>query len=166
MNGALNAIAYARQSGCPFLGTCGGFQHAVLEYARNVLGHTEADHAESNPAATMPLIAPLACTLVGTRGEILLQQDSKIADIYGTLETTEEYHCSYGLNPAFQRLLASGALKISGADESKSARVIEHSAHPFFMATLFQPELKGPDENPHPVIKAFVQAALARSNLK
>src|SRR5437879_482900 len=63
MNGALTAIRFARETGRPFLGTCGGFQHAVLEYARNVLGLYSADHMESNPEAEIPLITPLACSL-------------------------------------------------------------------------------------------------------
>ena len=61
MDGALSAIPFAREHRRPFLGTCGGFQHALIEYVRNVLGYREADHAESNPEAEMPLIAPLSC---------------------------------------------------------------------------------------------------------
>src|SRR5690348_13523420 len=60
MDGALAAIRFARERGVPFLGTCGGFQHALIEYARNVLGLAAADHAESNPDAALPLIVPLA----------------------------------------------------------------------------------------------------------
>src|SRR5436305_12424662 len=52
MEGALLAIRFAREHGVPFLGTCGGFQHALLEYARNVLHLSGADHAESNPETT------------------------------------------------------------------------------------------------------------------
>ncbi len=63
-DGAFAAIRFARENARPFLGTCGGFQHAVIEYARNVIGITDADHAETNPGADMPLIAPLACSLV------------------------------------------------------------------------------------------------------
>ena len=63
-DGALAAIRFARESGRPFLGTCGGFQHVLLEYARNVLGHGEADHAETSPDAAMPLISRLSCSLV------------------------------------------------------------------------------------------------------
>src|SRR5258708_3655402 len=51
MDGALVAIRYARENKLPFLGTCGGFQHTVIEYARNVLGWSDADHGETNPTA-------------------------------------------------------------------------------------------------------------------
>src|SRR4051794_39452562 len=51
MDGALIAIRFAREQQRPFLGTCGGFQHAVIEHARNVLGWTDAEHAETAPAS-------------------------------------------------------------------------------------------------------------------
>src|SRR5712691_5426136 len=70
IEGALRAIRFAREHGVPFLGTCGGVQHAILEYARNVLGLMEADHVESNPSATLPLIVPLVCSLVEVQDTI------------------------------------------------------------------------------------------------
>ena len=72
MEGALNAITYARESGTPFLGTCGGFQHALIEYARNVIGIEEADHAESNPDASVLFVTPLTCALRGVKGIVRL----------------------------------------------------------------------------------------------
>src|SRR5215216_3162865 len=77
MDGALRGIRFARESGRPFLGTCGGFQHALIEYARNVLGVSEADHAESNPDATLPLITPLACALRDATGTISLFEGTR-----------------------------------------------------------------------------------------
>ncbi len=99
MEGALRAIRFARESGCPFLGTCGGFQHAVIEYARNVLGLREADHAESNANAALPLMTRLACSLVGARGGVRLRAGSRLDAIYGRSEIAENYHCNFGLNP-------------------------------------------------------------------
>ena len=60
MEGALRAIRFAREQGRPFLGTCGGFQHAIIEYARNVLGWADAEHAETAPNAARPVITPLS----------------------------------------------------------------------------------------------------------
>src|SRR5205809_607084 len=65
MDGALRANRFARENGRPFLGTCGGFQHAIIESLRNVAGLKHADHAESNPDAKMPVIVRLACSLAG-----------------------------------------------------------------------------------------------------
>ena len=64
-DGAISAIRYARTSKVPFLGTSAGFQYALIEYARNVLGLTEADHQKINPKAALPLITPLGCGLAG-----------------------------------------------------------------------------------------------------
>lgn len=72
MDGALRAIRFARESGRPFLGTCGGFQHAIVEYARSVLGWSDAEHAESMPGAVRPVVTPLACSLVEARGVVRL----------------------------------------------------------------------------------------------
>ena len=74
MAGALRAIRFAREASRPFLGTCGGFQHAVLEYARTVLGWADADHGETARAGARLVIAPLACALVEVSNAIRLAQ--------------------------------------------------------------------------------------------
>jgi CTP synthase (UTP-ammonia lyase) len=160
MSGALGAIRYAREEGVPFLGTCGGFQHAIIEYARSVLGYSAADHAESNPEAEELLITPLTCSLVGQMGKVRLLRGSLAASIYGCEEATERYHCNFGVNPEWQERIGRTKLKISGLDDEGSARVIELTDHPFFMGTLFQPELN--PVQPHPIILAFARAAAGR----
>ena len=164
MAGALAAIRFARERGVPFLGTCGGFQHALIEYARDVLGLAEADHAESSPGAAMPLIAPLACSLAETTGEIVLREGSRIRAIYGHALATEGFNCRYGVNPQYQALLAGGPLHITGMDESGEARVAELGGHPFFVATLFQPERSALRGGAHPLIAAYLQAAAHYAN--
>src|SRR5437762_3296384 len=72
MQGALTAIHFARENRIPFLGTCGGFQHALIEYARNVLNIPDADHAESNPQTQTPLISKLSCALINQSETIRL----------------------------------------------------------------------------------------------
>lgn len=103
MDGALNAIRFARENKVPFLGTCGGSQHALIEFVRNVLGKTEADHAESNPEAKLPLIAPLPCALREVEAGIQLQPDSQVRAIYGRAEISEPFNCGFGLNPGRYR---------------------------------------------------------------
>jgi CTP synthase (UTP-ammonia lyase) len=161
LDGALRAIRFAREHARPFLGTCGGFQHALIEYARNVLGLTAADHAESSPEAEMPLIAALSCSLVGTRGTVRFVPGSALAGIYGAPDTVEGYHCSYGLNPAYRSVLGppSSPLRISAHDDTGEVRAVELAGHPFFLATLFQPELSALSGTPHPLVRAFARAA-------
>lgn len=157
--GALGAIRFARERRVPFLGTCGGFQHALLEYARNVLGHAEAGHAETDAAAEMPLIAPLACSLVGARGRVRFAEGSRVREIYGEGEAVEEYHCNYGFNPRYLPLLEGGGMRVTGVDEEGAVRAVELSGHPFFVATLFQPERSALAGRAHPLVCAFVRAA-------
>lgn len=161
--GALGAIRFARERGVPFLGTCGGFQHAVIEYARNVLGHAGAEHAETSPGAEMPLVAPLACALVGARGRVHFAAGSRVREIYGAGEAVEEYNCSYGFNPRYLSLLEGGGMSVTGADEEGGVRAVELPGHPFFVATLFQPERSACGGRPHPLVRAFVRAAAGRA---
>jgi len=161
MEGALQAIRFARESRIPLLSTCGGCQHALIEYCRNVLGLREADHAESNPDARLPLIAPLPCALREVEARIHLKTGSRVSKIYGRNEISEPFNCGFGPNPDYQHLFANGALRITGADADGVARVVELNDHPFFIATLFQPERSALKGVHHPLITAFVQAVAA-----
>ena len=158
-SGALEAIRLARESGRPFLGTCGGCQHAILEYARNVLGHRDAEHAEVHPEALLPLIAPLSCALVEATDSILLEPGSAVARIYESREIVEGYHCSYGLNPGLEHLLAGSALRITGRDARGQARALELAGHPFFLLTQFQPERRALAGTVPPLVAALLAAA-------
>jgi CTP synthase (UTP-ammonia lyase) len=159
MEGALSAIRFARERGISFLGTCGGFQHALIEYTRNVLGVSEAEHAESNPQASIHLISPLSCSLVGAKGTIRLANGSLVRGIYENDTAIEEYHCNFGFNSDYYSMLESGELKVSGVDTDGDVRIVELSEHPFFVATLFQPELSALEDRTHPLIRAFTEAA-------
>lgn len=159
MDGALRAIRFARENNRPFLGTCGGFQHAIIESLRNVAGLKDADHAESNPDAKMPVIARLACSLENRGGVIRLQAGTKIAATYRRHEITESFNCNFGFDARYEDQLTQSGLKISGRDPSGDARVVELPNHPFFIATLFQPERSAFTARAHTLIKAFVEAA-------
>ncbi len=156
--GALIAIRYARENSIPFLGTCGGFQHAILEYARNVLGWRDAAHAETDTEGRM-VIAPLACSLVEKSDTIELRANTIIAKAYGRLSIEEGYHCNYGISPDFAAELEEGALRVSGWDEEGEIRAIELMTHPFFVGTLFQHERNALAGRPAPLVHAFLRAA-------
>jgi len=154
--GALAAIRFARQTGRPFLGTCGGFQHALLEYAEAIWGVVQPAHAEMDPGAVDPVIAPLACSLVEASGKIHFARGSRLAAIYGVEAAIEEYHCRYGVSSSYTDRLAHGPLRVSGRDAEGEVRAIELDEHPFFVATLFQPERSALAERRHPLVRAFV----------
>ena len=156
--GALRAIRFAREQQRPFLGTCGGFQHAVLEYSRNVLGWADAEHGETSPESARAMLTPLTCSLVEAVDGIHLRPGSLIANAYETSDIHEGYRCRYGVNPQFERELLSNRLQAVGHDCSGDLRAIELKGHPFFVATLFQPERAALKGQMPPLVRAFVEA--------
>ncbi len=161
--GALDAIRFARRADRPFLGTCGGFQHALLEYAEAVWGVHDPAHAELDPRAANPVIAALACSLVEQSGEIRLVAGSTLAHLYGSSTVVEGYHCRYGLGAEYSERLTEGPLRIGAVDERGDVRAVELVGHPFYFATLFQPERAALAERNHPLIAAFIDAARSSS---
>lgn len=163
-DGALRAIQLARETGIPFLGTCGGFQHALIEYGRNMLGLTDADDVQYDADAPTPLIVALSCSLVGENATLHLADGSRLASVYGHVDrTVETYHCKYGLNPDYAEIIETSPVVISGWDEEKAPRAIELPDHPFFIATLFQPELSSTPDNVHPLIESYLSAVALRA---
>lgn len=161
MAGALRAIRWARENGVPFLGTCGGFQHALVEYARHVLGWSDADHEETSPNSTRLVVSLLDCPLVEATERVRFLPGTKIAAAYGVAEASEGYRCRYGLNPAVRPALLGRALRIAALDEGGGVRAVELEGHPFFVATLFQPERAALHGERAPLVEAFVEACAA-----
>jgi CTP synthase (UTP-ammonia lyase) len=159
IDGALRAIRLARESDWPFIGTCGGFQHVVIEFARNVLGFEDAQHAEYDPYASELFISALSCSLVGQAMSVGLEPGSRAASFYGQSEVSEQYYCNFGLNPEHQERVHDGGLRVVGTDQDGEARVVELPDRRFYLATLFVPQLSSQPESPHPLIVAYLRAA-------
>lgn len=164
--GALQAIKLARTSGIPFLGTCGGFQHAVLEYARQVCGIAHAAHAESEPSAPDPVIAPLPCALRGIERDVQLLPASRWATIVGSHRIRERFHCGYGPDPRRNEQLFGGALRAAAMDADGVVIAVELDHHPFYFASLFQFECAALHGRRMPLVEAFLEAAAARRDAR
>ena len=165
MDGALEGIRFARENRRPFLGTCAGFQHGVIEIARNVLGIADAAHAESlpgdeaAPAATL-FIDELLCSLVGQAMRVRLVDDVT-RTLYGADDIVEQYYCRFGLNEEYRGALHDAGLEVAGVDISDgTTRIMRLAAHPFFYLTLFVPQTSSTPSAPHPVVTAYLDAAL------
>ncbi|MFJ2281964.1 CTP synthase [Pseudomonas sp. NPDC087803] len=156
--GALRAIRFARERQRPFLGTCGGFQHALLEFSRNVLGWADAEHGETSPDSQRAVLTPLTCSLVEAVDSIHLVAGSLIAKAYETSQIHEGYRCRFGVNPQFERELLTHQLHAVGHDSAGGLRAIELTDHVFFVATLFQPERAALKGQIPPLVRAFVEA--------
>ena len=160
--GAMEAIQYARENAVPLLGTCGGFQHIVLEYARNVAQISDAAHAENDPAASNLFLTRLVCSLAGKTLPITIQPGTEAHRHYGRDTAEESYYCNFGLNPDHRSTLINSGLVVSAWDDSGEVRIVELPGHPFFIGTLFVPQTR----EKHPLVAAFYQAAQARTTLR
>lgn len=166
MEGALAGIRFAREHRLPFLGTCAGFQHGVIEIARNVLGFADAAHAEATPDAPAAalFIDELLCSLVGQAMHVRLV-DEATRDIYGADDVVEQYYCRFGLKEEHRGALHDVGLEVAGVDVGNeetagATRIMRLAGHPFFYLTLFVPQTSSTASMPHPIITAYLEAAL------
>jgi CTP synthase (UTP-ammonia lyase) len=166
-NGMLKGIEFARVHDRPFLATCGGFQYTLIECARNVLGIHDATTAEEDPNGKNIVIYPVSCAvanrdknapkLSGTVNEIRLRPGSYLSSFYGKEMIEEEFFCNYEMNPEFEWMAMEAGFPVVARGSKEECRAIESPSHLFFIATLFQPQLSSREDNPHPLVMAFVQ---------
>jgi CTP synthase (UTP-ammonia lyase) len=160
--GALAAIRFARELGLPFLGTCGGFQHALLECARDLCATPHAAHAEIDPSATDPVCVPLTCQLREALGAVTFVPGSRLASLLGPRCDDVGYNCGFSLSPTWQPRLEAVGLRFTGHDAvNGDIRAVELPHHPFFIGTLFQPERAILCGSVHPLVDAFVHACFS-----
>jgi CTP synthase (UTP-ammonia lyase) len=138
----------------------------LVEHARNLLEIDDAAHAESSAAGTH-VITPLSCSLDGQTIEVLLTEGSRLAALYGNVRAvTESTTCNYGLAPEYQHLASEGGMAVSGVDDTGEVRAVERIDHPFFVATLYQPQLRSTPAAPHPVFAGFVAACVRHAGAR
>jgi CTP synthase (UTP-ammonia lyase) len=130
----------------------------LVEHVKNLLGVTDASHAESTAGGT-PIVTLLSCSLVGQTIDIDIRPGSLLASLHGGASTaTEHTTCSYGLAPDWQHVAAEHGMLVSAVDGTGEVRAIERTDHPFFVGTLYQPQLRSSPDAPHPVFSGFVAA--------
>jgi CTP synthase len=176
IEGKLGAIRYTRVNGIPTLGLCLGLQCMVIETARNLAGLEKANSAEFDPDTPDPVIATMASQLDVISGErdmggtmrlgsypASLQKGSVVAEAYGSHDITERHRHRYEVANAYRDRLTEAGLVFSGT--SPDGLLVEFAelpreVHPFFVGTQAHPELKSRPTRPHPLFRAFVQAAI------
>ena len=168
IEGKIAAIRWAREQGVPMFGICLGLQCAVIEYARNVLGLTEANSSEFAPTTPHPVIDLLPDQNGAVKGGTMrlgsypcvLHPGSLAARCYGTSEVHERHRHRWEVSPVYIERLAARGMAISGASpDGQLVEIVEVPEHPFFLAVQFHPELKSRPERPHPLFGRFVAAA-------
>ena len=169
IEGMLNAIRYARESGTPYFGICLGMQTACIEYARNVCGLTGANSGEFDPATPHRIIYKLReLTGVEEMGGTMrlgawacrLEPGSLAAKAYGATEISERHRHRYEFNREYEPVLTGAGLRLTGTTpDTTYVEIIEIPTHPFFLACQFHPEFKSKPLEPHPIFRDFIAAS-------
>jgi CTP synthase (UTP-ammonia lyase) len=162
MDGMLRAIEYARERDVPYLGTCAGFQYALVELTRNVLGIPDADSAENSPNGENVVITPVQCAtpngrLVGA-GVARVVAGTVLERLCGARDLRGEYFCSFETNGTFVARWEAAGLRVAAIGADGEMRAFELPGKRFFVATLFQPQLSSSHEQPHPIVVGYLRA--------
>jgi CTP synthase (UTP-ammonia lyase) len=165
--GMLDALRFARESGTPYLGTCAGFQYALIELSRNVLGLSDADSAENDSASANIVITPVSCPLPARRtggpqlsgsDAVLPAPGTLLAELCGAAPLQGEYNCNFEVNGAYLARWQAAGLRPAAHDALGALRAFELPERRFFLATLFQPQLSSRPDAPHPLVLGFLRA--------
>jgi CTP synthase (UTP-ammonia lyase) len=156
----LRALTRVRADGIPFLGTCGGMQYAVLEYARSVLGEA-ATHAESDGEADDNVVAPLACSLQGEERLVTPVPGTRFAG-WVPDPFVGMHFCGYAPTPAAVGRLQAHGVVVAATAPDAGAEVLEFPGHRFYVTSMFQPHVGALAGAPvHPLVTAFLAAVEA-----
>ena len=176
LEGKVHAIKYARENGIPFLGICLGMQMCVVEFARNVLGYPDASSTEKDPDTTHPVICMMEeqkkTTIKGGTMRLgayacVLKEGSLAASLYGSLSIRERHRHRYEFNSEYLDEFEKNGMMATGRNpETGLVEIVELPSHPFFIGSQFHPEYKSTPENPHPLFKGLVAAALEYKAVK
>jgi CTP synthase len=169
VEGKIIAVKYARENKLPFFGICLGMQMAVIEFARNVLGLSDAHSTEMDPHTSTPVIDLMEeQKKVTAKGGTMrlgaypcsLREGSLARHIYGKDEISERHRHRWEFNNAYLQAFEQAGMAPSGRNpESGLVEIVELPAHPFFIGVQYHPELKSTVENPQPVFVHFIRAA-------
>lgn len=166
--GALRALRFARERGWPLLATCGGFQHLLLEFAIGPGGIVDGQHGDYGTTGGTPVIVRVACPVpnrvsgaaaLSGRIRVTVTPTSRAFEIYKSAGVEEEFACNWELNPELRPTLEKAGLSMVGFDSNGQVRIAEVPGHPFFLGTLFQPQLSSTEAMPHAIITAFCAKA-------
>ncbi|MPZ51170.1 MAG: CTP synthase [Acidimicrobiia bacterium] len=169
VEGKILAIRYAREHGIPFLGLCLGLQCAVIEYARDVVGWTDANSTEFDPSTPYPVIDLMSSQedvedLGGTMRLGLyaarLEEGSRARELYGEELVYERHRHRWEVSNRHRGDLERAGMRMSGiSPDGNLVEYIELIDHPYFVATQAHPELRSRPDDPHPLFAGLVAAA-------
>ena len=168
--GKVDAIRYARENDVPFLGLCLGFQMAVVEYARNVLGYEGAHSAEMEPETPHPVIdilpeqyevEDMGGTMRLGAHETNIEPGTLAYELYGSDTCTERHRHRYEVNPRYLQAFEDAGLVFSGTAGNRM-EILELPEHLYFLGTQFHPEFRSRPGRASPPFVGFLDAVLER----
>jgi len=173
IEGKIAATRYAADHDIPFQGVCLGFQLATVGFARETLGLKDANSSEFNPKTQNPVVdllpeqrtvKDMGATMRLGAHEILLNEDSKTAKLYGSATIFERHRHRYEINPDYiPKLEAAGLRYVGRSDGGRRMEVLELQGHPYFVASQFHPELRSRPFHPSPIHLGLVRAAAGKT---
>ena len=171
VEGMVEAIRCARETGVPFFGICLGMQTAIIEFARNVCELDDSHSSEFSPECSDPVISLMESQqhLTDMGGTMRLgaypcrlARGSQAAEVYGVAEVSERHRHRYEVSNSYRDLFVQHGLRLSGlSPDGQLVEVVELPAHPWFIGCQFHPELQSRPTRPHPLFAGFVAAAVA-----
>ena len=174
IEGMISSIRYARENKIPFLGLCLGMQLSIVEYARHIVGFTDAHSVELDPSTNHPVInlmedqngvEDIGGTLRLGAYPCVLTEGSKARELYGKETISERHRHRYEVNNYYRDDLTKAGMLLSGlSPDGRIVEMVEVPDHPWFVATQAHPEFKSRPNHPHPLFKGFLGAALEYQN--
>jgi CTP synthase len=171
VEGMVEAIRAARETGLPFFGICLGMQVAIIEFARNVLQLPDSHSSEFAPECSNPVIdlmeeqkhvKDMGGTMRLGSYPARLQRGSRVAEVYGVPEVSERHRHRYEVSNSYRDQFVAHGLKLSGLSPDGSlVEIVELENHPWFIGVQFHPELRSRPTRPHPLFAGFIAAATA-----
>ena len=181
--GKIGSVKFARENNIPFFGICLGMQMACVEAARNLAGIDTASTTEFG-ATEEPVVGLITEWMTeeglqkreagGDMGgtmrlgayDAVLQQGSKISEIYGSRDISERHRHRYEVNKGYvERLEATGLIFSGMSPDGELPETVERPDHSWFVGVQYHPELKSKPFDPHPLFASFIAAALQQSRL-
>ncbi|MCR5231597.1 MAG: CTP synthase [Acholeplasmatales bacterium] len=169
IEGMLEAIKYARINNVPLFGICLGMQLVCIEYARNVIGYSDANSTEFNKDTKHPIIDLLENQYSGIdMGGTLrlglydcnIKENTKVYSAYKAKDIKERHRHRYEFNNKFMEVLSSDLMVVGKNPQADLVEIVELKDHPWFVGCQFHPEFLSRPQRPHPLFRDFIEAAI------
>jgi len=166
IKGAIAGIKIAREKKIPILGTCRGFQHLMIEFARNKMNLIGKEIEENDPFLSKIISNRTDCSLDDKWIDIKLKDNSIAKSLYEQSIIKEQDVCSFEINKDLKTDIEKNGLRITGIDTDLKPRIVELIENNFCIGTLYVPQLNSTFDNPHPIVTGFLKASMNRWRIK